>query len=41
MNKGFQEIPLTPEAQEILAFTDSNQLYQWTCLPFGVHRAPG
>ncbi|KAL2103054.1 hypothetical protein ACEWY4_002222 [Coilia grayii] len=39
MCKGYWQVPLTPEAQEMTAFRVPSGLYQFTVMPFGLHGA--
>ena len=40
LTKGYWQVPLTRVAREKTAFSTPGGLYQYTVLPFGVHRAP-
>lgn len=37
--KGYWQVPLTPEAQELTAFRAPSGLYHFTTMPFGLHGA--
>ena len=40
LTKGYWQVPLTKTARGKTAFATPGGLYQYTVLPFGVHRAP-